>query len=199
MKERLLLKTRKRLLIILALALLVVYYFMVPDYLEQRREVKAMTYRTNEVAQMLAQIPPSPTDLAERLSEAQSDYTAAQDSFPDLLNTTSIIDTVLKLAAEAEVKAIPIITQPWTIEDIGGQDYAVFRLSVTASGGFAGLADFIEQLETGNPPTLVIESMLLERATDIIEEPAMPPYEVKLEIAVFARPPAADGSEEVEP
>lgn len=145
---------------------------------------------------MLALIPPSPADLAERLSEAESNYEAALDSFPGQVNTTGIINTVLRLAGETGVKAIPLITQPWTTEDIDGQEYAVFRLSVTAGGDFAGLADFIDRLETDTPPTLIIESIVLERATDIEEHAAL--FEARLEIAVYARPPAADGSEGVE-
>jgi hypothetical protein len=191
------LKTRKLLIAGLVLVLLAVYYIMGTGYLEQRREVKALASRAEEAAQMLAQIPPAPADLAERLSEAQSNYEAAQDSFPGQMNTTSIIDTVLRLADEAGVKAIPLITQPWTTENINDLNYAVFRLSVTASGDFTGLAGFIDRLETVESPTLVIESMVLERVTDITGE-QVAPFEVRLEIAVYARPPAADGSEEAE-
>jgi len=178
----------------LVLVLLAVYYIMGTGYLEQRREVKALASRAEEAAQMLAQIPPSPADLAERLSEAQSNYEAAQDSFLGQMNTTSIIDTVLRLADEAGVKAIPLITQPWTTENISDLNYAVFRLSITASGDFTGLAGFIDRLGTDEPPTLVIESIVLERATDTGEQVA--PFEARLEIAVYARPPAG-GQEEI--
>ncbi len=168
------------------------YYFLGTDYLEQRREVKAMTSRAVEAAQMLAQIPPSPAGLAERLSEAQESYETALGAFPDPISTTGIIDNVLKLADAAGVKAIPLITQPWATEEIGGQEYAVFRLSVTATGNYSNLADFIDRMETDTPPTLVIESMVIERATDTEEQ--VEPFEAKLELAVYARPAAGDGT-----
>lgn len=190
------LKTRKLLIAGLVLVLLAVYYIMGTGYLEQRREVKALAARADEAAQMLAQIPPSPADLAERLSQAQSKYEAAQSSFPGQTNTTSIIDSVLRLAGEAVVTAIPLITQPWTAEDISGQGYAVFRLSITAGGDYNNLANFIDRLETDTAPTLVIESIIIERATDTGEQAAL--FEARLEIAVYARPTAADGSEEAE-
>jgi hypothetical protein len=171
---------------------------MVTDYFKQRQEYRSMASRTEEVAQMLAQIPTLATDLEKQLIEAQSSYEAVQNSFPGQLNTTSIINAILRLADDAGVKAIPLITQPWTPENINNQDYSVFRLSVTASGDFAGLANFIDRLETGEPPTLAIESLLIDRATDLTGGETAPPYEAKLEIAVYARPLATDDNEKVE-
>lgn len=182
----------------LALALLAAYYIMVTDYFKQRQEYRAMASRTEEVAQMLAQIPTFPADLEERLSEAQSSYAETQNSFPQPLNTTQIIDVIIRLADDAGVKAIPLITQPWTVESISGQDYSVFRLSVTASGDFTKLVSFIDQLENGEPPTLVIESLIVDRATDISGEQAALPCEARLEIAVYARPPTPDEMDKAE-
>ncbi len=180
------------------LVLLVVYYLMVTDYLKQRREYKAMASRIGEVEQMLSQIPTFPADLEERLIEAQSSYEAAQNSFPDQLNTTEIINAILRLADDAGVKAIPLITQPWTQENINSQDYSVFRLSITTNGAYTNLTDFINRLETSEPPTLVIESLVADRATDITDGEVAPPCEARLDIAVYARPPATDENEKVE-
>jgi hypothetical protein len=171
---------------------------MVTDYIKQRQEYRVMGPRTEEAAQMLAQIPTFPADLEQQLSDAQSSYKAAQNSFPDQLNTTAIINAILRLADDAGVKAIPLITQQWASENISGQDYSVFRLSVTASGDFDGLSSFIDQLENGEPPTLVIESLLIDRATEITGGETATPCSARLEIAVYARPPAIDENEKVE-
>lgn len=173
------------------LALLVVYSLMATDYFKQRREYRAMASRTNEVAQLLAQVPPPATDLEERLSAAQSRLEEAQNSFPNILNTTGIIDAILRLAEEVGVKAIPLVTQPWTVENISDQDYSVFRLSVTATGTLAKLSDFISRLETDEPATLVIESLLMDQATETDAE-----FEAKLDIVVYARPPSPTDNEE---
>lgn len=180
------------------LALLVVYYLMATDYLKQRREHKTLASQITETTQMLAQIPLPPADLEQRLSEAQSSFEATQNSFPDRLNTTRIINAILRLADDVGVKAIPLITQPWTVESISDQNYSVFRLSVTANGTFTKLASFINQLETGEPQTLVIESLLVDRVTDTPGEEGEIPVEAKLAIAVYARPPAADEKEKAE-
>jgi hypothetical protein len=178
------------LIAVLVLVLLAVYYIMVTDYLKQRQENQALASRTEEAAQLLAQIPPPPADLEHRLSAAQSSYAETQDSFPDLLNTTQIINGVLRLADDEGVKAIPLVTQPWTVETISDHDYSVFRLSVTVTGDFTKLAGFIERLETGEPPTLIIESLLVDRVTEIQGEENALPVAAQLEIVVYARPPA---------
>jgi hypothetical protein len=192
------LKTRSWLFIILILVLVAVYYVMGTGYLKQRQEYRAMASRLDEVAQILAQIPAFPTDLEEQLNEAQRSYEAVRDSFPDQMNTTGVINAILGLADDTGVKAIPLITQPWMPININNQDTSVFRLSVTASGEFTRLVDFIDRLETGEPPTLVIESMLVDRATDITDEEESLLFVAKLEIAVYARSPAIEENEKVE-
>jgi hypothetical protein len=169
----------------------VVYYLMTTDYLEQRRVNNALTSQIGEAIQVRAAIPPPPTDLEQRLSAAQNALETARNEFPDQLNTTRIIDAILRLAEAIGVKAIPVITQPWTVESVSDQIYSVFRLSVTATGAYARLVDFINRLETSEPKSLVIESLTADRTTEIYEQDATM-FEARLEIVVYTRPPAAD-------
>ncbi len=180
------------------LVLLVVYYLMVTDYLKQRRESKTLASQIAETTQQLENIPPPPADLEQRLNMAQSDYELAKNAFPERLNTTNIINGILKLAENVGVKAIPLVTQPWLVESISSENYSVFRLSVTATGTYSKLADFISQLENGEPGTLVIESIVIELIPEISGEEGMKIYEARMEIAIYARPPAANEPEKVD-
>jgi Tfp pilus assembly protein PilO len=193
-----LLKTRNWLITILVLALVVVYYLMVTDYLKQRRENNTLVSQVAETTQALAVIPLYPDDLAQQLSTAQASFDAARNEFPERPNTTGIINSILRLADDTEVKAIPIITQSWTVENISDYDYAAFRLKVTATGTYAKLVDFISRLETGEPKTLVIESLNAERTTETYGEEETAVFEAKLEVVVYARPPTADGKGKAE-
>ena len=159
---------------------------MLTGYFQERRENGSLVSRIAETEQLLALVPPSPPGLPQQLSTAKVDYTAAREEFPEVVNTTVIIDGILRLAEDTGVKAIPMITQPWTAETAGGHAYPVFRLEVTASGAFTALADFINRLESGEPRTLVIESLVADQVPDAEEL-----FEAKMEIAVFARPAAA--------
>lgn len=179
-------KTKKLLIIILVLALLAVYYIMGTGYLKQHRDNQALVARIEEVRQLLAQIPPAPADLEQRLSAAQGDYTQTQNAFPTPLNTTQIINSLLLLAEETGVKAVPLITQAWTVESVNGYDYAVFRLDLTVSGNFTRVIDFIEGLETNATPTLAIDSLVIEQAVDAEGGESML-FNARLEIIVYAR------------
>jgi hypothetical protein len=88
------------------------------------------------------------------------------------------------------VKAVPLVTQPWTTENISDFDYSVFRLNVTATGELAKVADFIDRLESGGIPTLVIESLRIDRVTDTSMKENLLPFEAELEIIVYARSPS---------
>ena len=185
-------KIDKLLIVMLILVLLAVYYIMGTGYLKQHHNNQTLASRTEEAAQLLAQIPPSPTDLESRLSAAQSSYNKVLNSFPAPWGTTQIINSVLRLADEVSVKAVPLVTQPWTTENISNFNYSVFRLNVTATGEFAKVVDFINQLESSELSTLVIESLRIDRVTDASLADNSLPFEATLEIIVYARFHTAD-------
>jgi len=159
-------KTRKPLIIILVLVLLVVYYLVGTDYRKQRRQHLSLASQIIETTQILAQGPLTPADLEPRLAAAQADLEAIKSSFPSYTNSTSIINMILILAEEIGVKAIPLVTQPWTSESVKGQDYSVFRLNLAVKGTFAQLTNFLSSLEKGKPETLIIEYLSVDRASE---------------------------------
>ena len=189
-------KTRKPLIIILVLVLLVVYYLVGTDYQKQRRQHRSLASQITETTQILALVPLPPADLEPRLAAAQEDLEAIKSSFPSYTNSTSIINTVLRLAEEIGVKAIPLVTQPWTTESVKGQDYSVFRLNLAVTGTFAQLTDFLSSLEKGKPETLVIEYLSVDNASETSgvgsDGGDRTPVNASLKIAIYALPSATD-------
>ena len=195
-------KLRKILIILLVVGLLVVYYVLGTDYREQRGKNAALASQIAGAAQQLALIPPSPTDLAQRQAAASAGLDKEKNTFPDQMNSTRIVNAVLKLAEAAGVKAVPMSTQPWTTQTINRTDYPVFRLSIAAKGTFPQLADFLNRLENGEPGTLVIANLKVDRVTgppandggdgDTLE------VDASLNIAVYARPPVTAPIDKVE-
>jgi hypothetical protein len=176
----------------------VVYYLIATDYLKQRRENETLAFRIEGMTQALAQLPTPPADPEERLRVAQSDFEATRNSFPDRLNTTSVVNTILRLAEDTGVKAIPLVTQPWQTESFSGHDYSVFRLDISVTGTFTKTVDFINGLENGELSTLLVESVSVERADEETAEEGALPVETSVTVAVFARPPVeAEVSEAV--
>ena len=157
---------KKLLIILLIIILLGAYYLFGTDYMRQRREHEALSSRINDATLLLAQIPPLPQDLEQQLASAQANLIAEQSTFPTRMNSTRIINTILRLADECQVKAIPLVTQPWTQVDIGEHKYNVFRLNLAVTGDFIQLVSFISKLENGEFKTLIIDDLSVNRASE---------------------------------
>lgn len=189
-------KTRKLLIIVLVVALLAVYYILGTDYLKQRREHGALASQISEATQALAQIPLPPTDLEPRLAAAQTSLGSVNSTFPGELNSTRIINTILRLADEVGIRAIPLTTQPWTTESVNEEDYSVFRLNIAATGTFTRLSSFLSRLESGELETLVMERVKVDSINELFrgEDSYGDAIQVsaRLEIAVYSRPPATE-------
>ena len=185
-------KTRKSLIIILIVVLLAAYYLLGTDYLKQHRENGALASQTKKAEQTLAQIPHPPDDLAQQLASAQASLEAIKNSLPPRMSSTVIINTILKLADECQVKAIPLITQAWTTEEYGDYSYDVFRLNVAVTGTFLQLTNFASELENGELKTLTLENLSIARAPEqpeIKNSPEVTLVNASLNLAVYTRTP----------
>jgi len=176
---------KKLLVALLVLALLAGCYIFGTGYLKQRQEQATLTSELDAARQVLAQVPARPAGLDQRLQEALAAEKAAGESLPERLNTTRVLDAILRLAEDRGVKAVPLVTQPWTNEAVAGHDYSVFRLDVTVTGEFARVENFLAALETGVHETLVIEYLRVARPDELPEAGA--PVEATVSVAIFAR------------
>jgi Tfp pilus assembly protein PilO len=189
-------KTRKLLIILLVAVLLVVYYLLGTGYLKQRQENEALASQLANTAQALAQIPQPPADLESQLAAAQASLDAAQNLLPASMNSTQIVNTILRLADEDKVKAIPLVTQPWTTIELGDHSYSVFRLNVAVTGTFAQLVSFVSRLENGELRTLIIEDLSVTRATGEAGAKSAPvgtiPVNASLDLAIYTQSPTPE-------
>ena len=172
-------------LIIAVITLLAVYYFLGMGYLRQRQGTEALTARITEATRTLAQTPEPPQDLERRLAAAEANLADVQSAFPRDLNSTRVINAILKLADDCQVRAIPLVTQTWSMENVGA-GYHVFRLNVTARGGFPQLVSFVSQLENGELETLVVESLSVTRVAGPTEEGIIP-VTASLDLAIYTQ------------
>lgn len=181
--------TRRVLVIILVIALLVVYSLIFTDYQKQRNQQDTLEGQIAETAQALALVPQPPTDLGERLATARDNLEAVKAVFGIDTNYTHLINRILQQADESGVKAIPLSTQPWAVETVSRQDYSVFRIDIEAIGNYAQLADFLKRLENEAPETLIIEYLNYERApgSSLMENDAAGalPINARIKIAVY--------------
>jgi len=185
----------KLLITLLVIILLVVYYLLGTGYMKQQKEQKELTSQTTDVTQTLAQMPEPPQDLEQQLAAAQASLAAEQNAFPTKMNTTQVINTILELADECEVKAIPLVTQPWSMEMVGEHSYDVFRLSVVVEGNLPQLLAFISKLEKGEFTTLLVENLSATTESQPSEEEVSGgtiPAAASLNLAIYARSQTSD-------
>jgi Tfp pilus assembly protein PilO len=185
-------KLRTILVILLIAALLAVYYFFGTAYLKERRDTVTMVSQIAAAKAQLAQIPPPPTDIAQLQAAASANLTKEKSAFPTLLNSTQLVNAILKLAEASGVKAIPMITQPRAMESVGQINYPVFRLNIAVKGSYTQIADFLSQLESEEPGTLIISGLKLvwvtEQSSSEIKAGDNNLPEADLNIEIYSRP-----------
>ena len=182
---------KKRLIItFLISALLVTHGLLGIDYMKQSKEYEVLYSIITDVARELEQVPVPPQNLEQRLATAQTNLAYAQNAFPDRLNSTRVVNRILKLADECHVRAIPFTTQQWALVKTG-EGYLVFRLHITVYGGFSQFVDFVSKLENGLFDTITIENLNVTRPIKKAEEKILPdmtsPIMASLDVAIYAR------------
>ena len=185
-------KTKKLLITLLIIVLLAGYYHFGLDYLQKEAEQEALASQITDATRALAQMPEPPVDLEPRLSAVQAQLATEQSTFPGEMNSTKIVNSILELADECEVKAIPLITQPWTTETINDHDYSVFWLNIAVAGTFTQMVSFLSKLEKGGIPTLIVEDLSVTRAIEPSGEESTPegtiPVNATLALAIYIQP-----------
>ncbi len=189
-------KNRKLPIVLLVIVLVVVYYLLGTGYLKLRRGNEALASKITSVTGDLTQIAPPPADLDQRLAAAQADWDAARNAFPEKLNTTQIVNTVLELADDVGVKAIPLVTQPWTTESVNEHGYSVFRFNTAVTGTSEQLTSFLRQLENNGIKTLIMENLSVNKENESSVKESISEgitrINASLEIAVYVQSPAAE-------
>jgi Tfp pilus assembly protein PilO len=183
-------RTRVLLIIVLVVALLAVYGFIGMDYLNQRNQRDTYDTQIAQASEALFLMPQPPADLQERLAAANASLEEVKNAFGFNATSTEIVEMILNTANQTGVTVTPLITQAWAQVSISGQTYEVFRMNIQATGTFSQLALFIHQLETDEPKTLVIESLVIEGTQgasllDSSQRDALP-MKATIGIAVYA-------------
>ena len=182
--------SRKALITVLILALLVVYYLIGSDYLGQRNQKEVLAADFAIATGDLALIPIPPANLEEQLANAQDSLWEMQEAFAIDTNNTRIVNSILRLAENNGITAIPLSTQDWTLAKVLEQNYAVFRIEIAATGNYTPMVNFLSQLENGEPSTLILENVSIEKVSGgyLLEETVEGPVEATIGIAIYAPP-----------
>jgi len=175
-------KSRKIIVILLVVILLVGYYIFGTGYLREKKERVLLISQLAEATGALALIPAPPTGLDVEVTAANTSLENVKADLPEMMSSTRVVNDILSLAEECNVKAIPLVTQSWVAENVQDYSYAVFRLNVEVTGDLSRLVDFMEKLEENKQPTLVIEEIKVNRPTDLSGESTAP---VEIQVSAY--------------
>ena len=178
-------------IILIVIVLLVVYGFLGFDYAKQNRERSRLLSEIADADFELSLVPlPPPHNLEEQIAEAEDRLADELTAIPSEINTSQVINNILNLAKQHNVQAIPLLTQPWATEKVGGYLYRVFRINIEAEGSFVQLNDFISSLEGSQFNTLLVEHLNIESIIEESEEETTPPerFVASVDLVVFAEP-----------
>ncbi len=171
----------------------VVYGYFGTDYMKQRGEQAELASQIAEVTRAVKGTADPPDGIQERLSSARARLAAEQNAFPSEVSSSAVVSAVLELADDCGVSAVPLETRPWTSEKVGDYTYRVLRLSVTASGSYTQVLNFVDGLESRKLETLVVKRVSVTRIQAGGGNPPQGlPVSAILDLAVYARSPAQE-------
>ncbi len=182
----------KLLITLVIIIVLVVNAYFSMGYIKEHKEREALSSQIIEVTQMLREMPQPPQDLEKRLADAQTSLAAEQSALSGEMNSIQIINAILQLADDCKVKAIPLVTQPWSTENVGEHSYRVFRLNLAVEGSFSQLVSFLSKLENGELKTLTVRELSVTGVNEQSDGETVPegntPVTASLDLAVYTQP-----------
>lgn len=173
---------------LIIVVLLVVYGLLGMDYMRQGSEQERLLSEIEEVNQSREALPEASTAFAEMLAVIQANLATEYETIPSEVSSSDVIDTILSLAQEIGVDAVPLITQPWMEQHIGENAYNIFRISVEIEGLFSQVREFVGRLEGGTFSTLVVERLIIDIVDDEDYGGGATPVVAILDLAVFTQP-----------
>ena len=175
-------------IILISVVLLAVYGLLAMDYVKQGPEQGRLLSEIEEIDQSLEAMPEPSTDFSEQLALVQAALAAENETIPSEIDSSDVIDTILSLAQEIGVKAIPLITEPWVEEQIDESAYRVFRLNIEIEGLFSQVREYVSRLESGEFSTLIVESLIIDVDDEEAYAGGATPVVASLDLAIFAQP-----------
>lgn len=168
--------------------LVIVYGLLAMDYMKQGPEQERLLSEIEEADQSREAIPEPSTAFSELLAVVQANLAAEYETIPGEISSSDVIDTVLGLAQEIGVKAIPLITQPWTEQYVGESTYRIFRINVEIEGLFSQVREYVSRLESGEFNTLIVERLIIDIEDEEVYAGEFTPVEASLDLAIFTQP-----------
>jgi hypothetical protein len=163
------------------------------SYLKEQRAQGTLVSQIDTGNQTLALLPTPPTGLKVQLEEVKlANQVAVQSVSEGDIDSTKVINDILKSADQYNLTANPVTTDQWAKKSIGDSTYQILPIVLTITGKLSDLILFIGYLENRELfPYLAIEDLTVTNESSTAPAEAAPGtasnISVKLTISIITR------------
>lgn len=151
------------------IACLAAYFFWGMDQFYAALVAKPTVEQQEIISQIdatRAEIGNMPNVVDERQAElykAQADLDTEAGMIPYKANINDIVGTVIDLAGQYGVSAMPLRAQLPATAEINGYDYIIWNVRLSVSGDYENLVGFVDKIDGKDIPVANVRSIILER------------------------------------
>jgi Tfp pilus assembly protein PilO len=187
------LKQTRLLTIVLALVLVVALAYLMTDYARQQKRQAVFIDQIENSARSLSLLPTPQAGLEQQLADITAANARAQQTLSNnSLNSTAVIDSLLILADNCNLKVTPLTTQSWINKKVADSSYRALPLELQVEGSLGGLIDFVKMIDDSQKyPNLLISEMDIENDSVPSDNlgPAASPVTGQLSVTIVIRTP----------
>ena len=160
----------KLLVLSLYIAWLVVYFQWGVDsvylsLLERNNiEHQQLASRIESARKEIASIPNLIGEREQQFAHAQQLLAIEQDEMPSVLNINHLIRTIVEVADQCQVEAIPLRTTSPESQIINEYHYSRQHIFLTVKGDFQNIAKFVDNLDGKDISTATVTDIFLQRS-----------------------------------
>jgi hypothetical protein len=123
----------------------------------------------------------SAVGLNDQLAAAQTKLAVAEVGFPVTVDRNEVIAYILNVARDYDIQILPLVSDGWVTQKIG-IDYVVLQISANGEGTFKNVNAFMDGLQKGRYPTLVIPEFSIIRSD--VAQPGFPGEDMKVVVSM---------------
>jgi hypothetical protein len=133
-------------------------------YFDKQAQASALNDEVQRVNDLIALAAEPPSELEQRLAAAQVELENTLTVFPENVDRNDVFDFILNTADECHVNIIPLVSEG---DESGGagKSYKVLKYHGTISGSLGNVCSFMTKLHNTKYPTMIINSCVVQRAT----------------------------------
>jgi hypothetical protein len=146
-------------------------------------ERDSLVKEINKVNRLIDETPEPEVGLDLRLAQLEKELREEEQIIPDAMDSTTIVDAILKLAEPCDVTVTPMRTRDWSPEST---HYMVYTVNIVVEGSYQEVENFVERLENELYNNLTIVSMEILGGVQTDSEDAEPDT-ANLQVEIYTR------------